>query len=211
MITTTVLELKFYWWNPYLASTKSFLLSCNKKGRAMVLELWPMRTKSWWILLTEIIESKNKVLGGVREEAMDLEHKEEAEAEILIKESNVPTATRWTTLQRNAIQSMGILLGINKEQNRTKTLPTINLQAHNRCATLMSVLSLKNLLIMPQMKVLSTLPLVLNIYKGCWNFWMTKMSQNTLLATSKALTIMRQPTNINKVNFGFLIHEPLTI
>ena len=34
-------------------------------------------------------------------------------------------------------------------------------------ATLMSILSLKNLLNMPQMKVLSMLPLVLNRFKGC--------------------------------------------
>ena len=44
--------------------------------------------------LTKGIGTKNKLLGEDKEQAMGLEHKEEAEAEILTKESSAPTATK---------------------------------------------------------------------------------------------------------------------
>ena len=44
--------------------------------------------------LTKDIETRNKLLGEDKEEAMGLEHKEEAKAEILTKESSAPTATK---------------------------------------------------------------------------------------------------------------------
>ena len=49
-------------------------------------------------------------------------HKGEEEGEIPTKESSVPTATKWITLQKSVIPNMDILYGRNREVIKRKDL-----------------------------------------------------------------------------------------